>query len=416
MSICFPVFLPCNFFLSSPAGFVNYTYDDSTYFAGTNLAFIQNGLFGARLIQESYFKSLWKDFNICHPGSYYHDYDDITLDYVYSAIDHENRSNPTGCCCCYSNIFKKALGVCRIGFCCACDICKPMPITTSEMIMIHKNNVDFVYSESKRIGKSCVDEYCCPCADASVDNATHLALIDGISKLETIMLDGFYTKTSFNLPDDISSIDDHNEFMKKMLIESIKNKSMISNKLATKYLTPESKTTYGNFILDNIKLSVIHSRGAELSISNTLRSIRDSSNSKDSVKNIILALIDGVGIVGITGRIKTVESLQGKINKMISNNDDTPIYDIVGYRFYYKTDSFKTFSKILSNASNLQGAMRINSMILSHKLKDITSWFDFKVILQLRVDGLPVVEVQFVPVMNYITDSLLNGHDIHKEL
>lgn len=125
------------------------------------------------------------------------------------------------------------------------------------------------------------------------------------------------------------------------------------------------------------------------------------------VRQVTSILIGGMDVLNYSCRLKEAKSI-------VATHTSGKLFDLFGVRYYVTTGSvFQTFSLCFLHAEAIYNLPIVHSVAVSHKLRG-KGFFDFKIVVRFNVPGLPRVEIQVLPIQNFITDAVTGGAKDYK--
>lgn len=412
-----PPCLPTFGFCAGSAVAAGWTPGDADMMAVSNLHKMSELTIMGTYFKTSYLKSCQKG-NPCGTGSFYWKNEKVEPEAVEMLVRRDDTRNPTCCLVCYNGYFQKAVDVCQCSIPCLIPCCLPQPITTKERLETIKNVSDFFKHELDHTSHSCCFSMCFSCCkQADIKRSSYLHMLNLLEQFEAVSYGGLY---HFDIPDlSETSIEEFNNKSKEEFKTTLAKAANISNMLVEKYIISSEKQAYGDFVSSHLTADFIKQTGVAQFTKDYLAGLQRSvigRGEKVKISDVLNTLTNNIEVNGIIGRIKTNESLQEKVDKLIRENEGgKPVYDVLGFQVFFRSNIMKVFRQVNTAARNMvEDRAWCKAVTTSHKMKMDTSWIDFKAIVQLNVPGNPAIEVQFVPSTNFISDEKMKGHDMHK--
>ena len=122
---------------------------------------------------------------------------------------------------------------------------------------------------------------------------------------------------------------------------------------------------------------------------------------------IVDAIMESMNIYNWSCRLKEVDSTM--------KHKGEKVFDLFGMKFVaLERSQFMTLAK----AMNLSKSFIKNDKIQSIKIKyqcQKTSYLDFKMVVVLNMPSSPIVEIQILPIQNFVSDAIIDGHSMYKD-
>lgn len=125
-----------------------------------------------------------------------------------------------------------------------------------------------------------------------------------------------------------------------------------------------------------------------------------------NLRFIVNDIFDQMDVAEWSCRIKEVDSAKEHVGEKV--------FDFFGMKFVsVEKSQFLTLAKALMLSRHFIKNRKIQSIKIKYATKE-SSYLDFKMIIVLDTPTAPIVEIQIVPVQNFISDSMVKGHEDYK--